>query len=44
MPFFYPTEDTEKEKEKTASLELSVLEKLSNDSHKLSFEVIGSYK
>ena len=40
MPFFYPTDDTTKERGKIASLELSIMEKLSNDSNKLSFEVI----
>jgi hypothetical protein len=39
MPFFHPTEDPDSEGEKTASLELFIREKRSNDSDKLSFEV-----
>ncbi|CAB4006786.1 Hypothetical predicted protein [Paramuricea clavata] len=38
MPFFHPTEDPGSEGEKTASLELFIMEKRSNDSDKLSFE------
>jgi hypothetical protein len=41
MPFFHPTEDPDNEREKTASLELSIMEKLSNDSNKLTFEVLN---
>jgi hypothetical protein len=40
MPFFHPTVDTGSEGEERESLELSIKERLSNDSNKLSFEVL----